>query len=183
MVWCARHWIPSGRRKLTWKLVRKPCFPAFLKNPHKTTRRAIIGHRILKSMAAAVAALTKNGLLTLTLTLRHQNRLHYLWKTCNKHSISNQVPSPKNAANRFPHRLQSERRSQFPHSIPRNNGSLDFSARGVVSSSLSSIVTSSSPKLGICAWYLGIIKSRPIVTKSITAALIYTVADFSSQVT
>lgn len=36
---------------------------------------------------------------------------------------------------------------------------------------------------GVVAWYLGSIEARPLLTKSITAAAIYTVADLTSQVT
>lgn len=35
---------------------------------------------------------------------------------------------------------------------------------------------------GFVIWYLGMIESRPVLTKSITASLIFTVADLSSQV-
>ncbi|XP_071729944.1 uncharacterized protein [Rutidosis leptorrhynchoides] len=34
---------------------------------------------------------------------------------------------------------------------------------------------------GFVGWYLGMIKAKPIITKSITSALIYTAADFTSQ--
>lgn len=39
-----------------------------------------------------------------------------------------------------------------------------------------------SSKVGLVGWYLEMVKSRPIVTKSVTCALIYTAADLSSQV-
>ncbi|KAF8410183.1 hypothetical protein HHK36_002705 [Tetracentron sinense] len=39
----------------------------------------------------------------------------------------------------------------------------------------------SSSKSGFIGWYLGKIQSRPLLTKSVTSALIYTVADLSSQ--
>lgn len=42
--------------------------------------------------------------------------------------------------------------------------------------------TPSSSKTGFVGWYLGMVKSRPVLTKSITCALIYTAADLSSQV-
>ncbi|KAF8377627.1 hypothetical protein HHK36_031009 [Tetracentron sinense] len=38
-----------------------------------------------------------------------------------------------------------------------------------------------SPQVGFIGWYLGMINSRPLLTKSITSALIYTAADLSSQ--
>ncbi|XP_028767708.1 PXMP2/4 family protein 4 [Neltuma alba] len=55
------------------------------------------------------------------------------------------------------------------------------------SSFLSSSFASSSSSCGCLSkvrfvgWYLGMIKSRPILTKSVTSGLIYTAADLSSQ--
>ncbi|XP_047328295.1 protein SYM1-like [Impatiens glandulifera] len=40
---------------------------------------------------------------------------------------------------------------------------------------------SSSSNLGVVGWYLAMVKARPILTKSITSALVYTAADLSSQ--
>nr|XP_016481500.1 PREDICTED: uncharacterized protein LOC107802497 [Nicotiana tabacum] len=37
-------------------------------------------------------------------------------------------------------------------------------------------------KMGYLAWYLGALESRPIITKSISSAIIYAVADVTSQV-
>lgn len=51
----------------------------------------------------------------------------------------------------------------------------------IYSSSLSSSCASSS-RNGLVGWYLGLIESRPVLTKSITSALIYTAADLTSQV-
>ncbi|CAK8573860.1 unnamed protein product [Lathyrus sativus] len=48
-------------------------------------------------------------------------------------------------------------------------------------SSSSSSSTASVSKVGFVGWYLGMIKSHPILTKSVTSALIYTAADLSSQ--
>ncbi|KAL1199300.1 Peroxisomal membrane protein PMP22 [Cardamine amara subsp. amara] len=48
----------------------------------------------------------------------------------------------------------------------------------------SSFCTSSSAsisKIGFIGWYLGMVKSRPVVTKSATCSLIYIAADLSSQ--
>ncbi|KAJ0233441.1 22 kDa peroxisomal membrane protein [Hirschfeldia incana] len=39
----------------------------------------------------------------------------------------------------------------------------------------------SSPKVGFVGWYLGMVKSRPIITKSVTSSIIYVAADLSSQ--
>ncbi|KAG6710137.1 PXMP2/4 family protein 4 isoform X2 [Carya illinoinensis] len=41
--------------------------------------------------------------------------------------------------------------------------------------------SSSVSKTGFVSWYLGMVKSRPVLTKSITSALIYTAADLTSQ--
>ncbi|XP_061373913.1 uncharacterized protein LOC133316205 [Gastrolobium bilobum] len=49
------------------------------------------------------------------------------------------------------------------------------------SSSSSPATTASHSKVGFVGWYLGMIKSWPILTKSVTSALIYTAADLSSQ--
>lgn len=37
-------------------------------------------------------------------------------------------------------------------------------------------------KMGFLAWYLGALESRPIITKSISSAIIYAAADVTSQV-
>ncbi|KAK7280274.1 hypothetical protein RJT34_25336 [Clitoria ternatea] len=55
-----------------------------------------------------------------------------------------------------------------------------FSSSFCSSSSASATATSLS-KVGFVGWYLGMIKSWPILTKSVTCALIYTAADLSSQ--
>lgn len=66
--------------------------------------------------------------------------------------------------------------SRFPQFIYRKAKDLDFSAPvNVFSSPFSS-------RNGLVGWYLDMIKARPILTKSITSAIIYTVADYSSQV-
>ncbi|XP_065872116.1 uncharacterized protein [Euphorbia lathyris] len=49
------------------------------------------------------------------------------------------------------------------------------------STSASSSSSSSSIAASFVGWYLGMIKSRPILTKSVTSSLIYSAADFSSQ--
>ncbi|XP_068657221.1 uncharacterized protein [Aristolochia californica] len=57
------------------------------------------------------------------------------------------------------------------------------SGRWEFSSSTSSFCSSSasSARNGFVSWYLGMIESRPVLTKSITAGIIFTVADVSSQ--
>ncbi|KAG4910275.1 hypothetical protein JHK87_056391 [Glycine soja] len=49
------------------------------------------------------------------------------------------------------------------------------------SSSSSSSTATSISKVGFVSWYLGMIKSWPILTKSVTSSLIYIAADLSSQ--
>jgi len=51
---------------------------------------------------------------------------------------------------------------------------------GFCSSSSSSSSTVSTA--GFIGWYLGMVKSRPVLTKSVTSSLIYIAADLSSQV-
>ncbi|KAG2277973.1 hypothetical protein Bca52824_060528 [Brassica carinata] len=41
--------------------------------------------------------------------------------------------------------------------------------------------SSSSSSVGFVGWYLGMVKSRPVLTKSVTSSLIYIAADLSSQ--
>ncbi|EOX98432.1 Peroxisomal membrane 22 kDa family protein isoform 2 [Theobroma cacao] len=41
--------------------------------------------------------------------------------------------------------------------------------------------SSSSTRVGLVGWYLGMVKSWPVLTKSVTSSLIYIAADFSSQ--
>lgn len=50
------------------------------------------------------------------------------------------------------------------------------------STPFSSSSSTTSSKTGLVGLYLGLIKSRPVLTKSITSALIYIAADLSSQV-
>ncbi|XVF67458.1 hypothetical protein PTKIN_Ptkin10aG0123400 [Pterospermum kingtungense] len=47
--------------------------------------------------------------------------------------------------------------------------------------SSSSSSTASFSKVGFVGWYLGMVKSWPVLTKSVTSSLIYTAADLSSQ--
>lgn len=104
----------------------------------------------------------------------------HLWRI---HSIADSIKAPV-IRNQFPRQQQqpSKAFSRFPNSIYRKAKELDFSVPSSILSSPFSSTASSVTKIGVVGWYLGMIKSRPILTKSITSALIYTVADFSSQV-
>ncbi|KAK4437999.1 hypothetical protein Salat_0134000 [Sesamum alatum] len=117
------------------------------------------------------AALVRNGLLE-----THRP----LWRSSFRRSIPDPVASPNNIAN-YLH--QPKRLSRFTHSTFRKVKEADLSAPGALSSRFSSRASSSpSPqKSGLVGWYLGMLETRPISTKSITAALIYTAADVSSQ--
>lgn len=53
-------------------------------------------------------------------------------------------------------------------------GSLNFSSTSTKSSILS--------RFRVIEWYLGMIKSRPVLTKSVTSSFIYIAADLTSQV-
>jgi len=46
----------------------------------------------------------------------------------------------------------------------------------------SSPFSKSFSKVGFVGWYLGMVKTRPVLTKSVTSGVIYTAADLSSQV-
>ncbi|CAL5358099.1 unnamed protein product [Camellia sinensis] len=91
----------------------------------------------------------------------------------NRHSIADSIGSQ---------RQQSKAYARFHNS--RKTRELELSRPSILFSSpycSSSTAVSSSFKSGFVGWYLGLIKSHPILTKSITSACIYTAADFSSQ--
>ncbi|KAL3843867.1 hypothetical protein ACJIZ3_001270 [Penstemon smallii] len=106
----------------------------------------------------------------LTKTHRHSHSLKYLFTNRSKHSITDPLLAPKD----FPaHQLiQCKWRSRFPQTNFKKTKALDISSPNIISS---------SPKFGLVGWYLGLVKTRPVATKSITSALIYTAADVSSQ--
>lgn len=59
-----------------------------------------------------------------------------------------------------------------------------FLSKNHISSSSSSSVSAAAAngsRNGFISWYLGMIEARPVLTKSITAGLIFTAADVSSQ--
>ncbi|KAK7357608.1 hypothetical protein VNO80_16903 [Phaseolus coccineus] len=74
----------------------------------------------------------------------------------------------------------------LPHFLrkPRKyDNSLSFFSSSFCSSSSSSssAAATSFSKVGFVSWYLGMIKSWPILTKSVTSSLIYIGADLSAQ--
>lgn len=82
-----------------------------------------------------------------------------------------------------PHHRQQQSRvyARFSQSVYRRTREFQLSPPSVLSSSFSSSTTVSSSRNGLVGWYLETVKARPILTKSITGALIYTAADLSSQ--
>ncbi|GMN37854.1 hypothetical protein TIFTF001_007149 [Ficus carica] len=78
--------------------------------------------------------------------------------------------TPSRAHLRFPHFARKARDCELSPSL--------FSSAFFSSSSSSSTAVKD---VGIVGWYLGMVKCRPILTKSVTSALIYTAADLSSQ--
>lgn len=71
---------------------------------------------------------------------------------------------------------------RVPDFIRRSTRENGHSSSSLFSSRFSSSSSFSSSKIGLVGWYLGLIKSRPVLTKSITSSLIYIAADLSSQV-
>ncbi|GMH23715.1 hypothetical protein Nepgr_025558 [Nepenthes gracilis] len=73
--------------------------------------------------------------------------------------------------------------SRFPYSF-RRSGEFDLSSSYLFSSrfsSSSSAEATTLSRIGFIGWYLGMVKSRPVLTKSVTCSLIYIAADLSSQ--
>ena len=67
--------------------------------------------------------------------------------------------------------------SKFPEKKVKSvDFSIPFAAKGVVTR------FSWISNNGFVGWYLGMIKNRPVLTKSVTCSLIYIAADLSSQV-
>ncbi|KAL2512089.1 Peroxisomal membrane 22 kDa (Mpv17/PMP22) family protein [Abeliophyllum distichum] len=97
-----------------------------------------------------------------------------LWR-----SHRNSIGEPNNLQNQLPNKLQlSKSCSRFPQSVFPRAKKLEISASSIIFSSRKSY----SSKFALFGWYLTMVKSRPIFTKSVTSALIYTAADLSSQV-
>ncbi|KAL8097261.1 uncharacterized protein LOC141682581 [Apium graveolens] len=92
----------------------------------------------------------------------------------NTKSISDSIKSPI-----FKNELHRLNESRF--FVTRSKKNMGFSLPGKLIVSRYCSTTSSSTKNGLVGWYLGLIKSRPILTKAVTSAIIYTAADFSSQ--
>ncbi|XAR52906.1 hypothetical protein NMG60_11021236 [Bertholletia excelsa] len=98
-----------------------------------------------------------------------------------RHSIAETIGAPNPITRtRLHQQQQSKAHSRFPESFYRKTRELELSPPTVLPLPFSSKAASSS-RVGLVGWYLGMVKSRPILTKSVTCACIYTAADFSSQ--
>uniref|UniRef100_A0A5B7BGR7 Putative Mpv17/PMP22 n=1 Tax=Davidia involucrata TaxID=16924 RepID=A0A5B7BGR7_DAVIN len=111
--------------------------------------------------------------------LRNGSKSYYSIRSLlQRHSIADSIGAP--ILRSQPRQQQPKAYARLPNSFYRKTKELELSAPSIFSSPSSS-TSSSSSTIGFVGWYLGMIKSRPILTKSITSALIYTAADFSSQ--
>ncbi|XP_022896151.1 PXMP2/4 family protein 4-like [Olea europaea var. sylvestris] len=116
-----------------------------------------------------MSAAIKDGL---KIHLQRHSSVRNVW-TSRRNSITDPIATSNGFANQLAHQLrQSKSCSRYPQSIFRRTKEVEISPTSVMSS---------PSKFGPVSWYLSMIKSRPIVTKSITSALIYSAADFSSQ--
>ncbi|KAL3840472.1 hypothetical protein ACJIZ3_025063 [Penstemon smallii] len=93
--------------------------------------------------------------------------------------------SPKSTARRFPALYNQQCRAYTPSQHHRRRfmktetRSHIFSYFAAFKKSFST--NSSSSKMGLLSWYLRVLESRPILTKSISSAIIYGAADITSQ--
>ncbi|KAI3413126.1 uncharacterized protein J3R85_016490 [Psidium guajava] len=110
-----------------------------------------------------ISLLRKKNPNNLFLFLHKQTIPHFVTKEC---SIPRTRLSPVNPA--------SARAYSRPHHFPEK-------VRGFHPSPASFSSSSASSRVGFVGWYLGMVKSRPIFTKSVSCGLIYTAADLSSQ--
>ncbi|KAE9589355.1 hypothetical protein Lal_00000496 [Lupinus albus] len=100
----------------------------------------------------------------------------------NRYTINDSIKVPSFLCNK----MQSKPYFRLPNCMrkPREyETSPMFSSSFCFSSSSSSATAAATSisKVGFVGWYLGMIKSWPILTKSFTSAFIYTAADLSSQ--
>jgi len=102
------------------------------------------------------------------------------------HTITNITDPAATAAHSVFRQQQQSRKAYFgfsngfKRSKECNN---ELSPSSLLTSSFSSKAENAAfYKIGFIGWYLGMVKSRPILTKSATSSLIYIAADLSSQV-
>lgn len=72
--------------------------------------------------------------------------------------------------------------AQSFHRLKKPRGAASKFSNPLFSASPSLSFSSSTSKTGFVGWYLGVLESRPLLTKSISSSLIYAAADFTSQV-
>ncbi|XP_072973943.1 uncharacterized protein [Typha angustifolia] len=86
-------------------------------------------------------------------------------------------------SNPFPPYQETYIRSHLLSSKSKNPSSSSIYSSSICSSSSSSssTTTTSSTRNGLVGWYLRMIESRPVLTKSLTAGAIFTAADVSCQ--
>ncbi|CAH9116649.1 unnamed protein product [Cuscuta epithymum] len=103
--------------------------------------------------------------------------LHHLWK---QQSVVDSIGAP---TFRTHHRHQQAKvYSRFPQSVYRKAKETELSIRTITSLPFSSWTSlTAAVKVGFVGRYLELLKTRPILTKSVTCAVIYTAADLSSQ--
>ncbi|KVI01909.1 protein SYM1-like [Cynara cardunculus var. scolymus] len=104
--------------------------------------------------------------------LRIGNKAHYhIWM---RHSLSDSLGVQQHLqhSNAFYSRFPGRRATEMGFSVP---------VRALTTKTNGRTMSSSITNSGFVGWYLGMIKTRPILTKSITSALIYTAADLTSQ--
>lgn len=71
--------------------------------------------------------------------------------------------------------------AQSFHRLKKPRGAASKFSNPLFSASPSLSFSSSTSKTGFVGWYLGVLESRPLLTKSISSSLIYAAADFTSQ--
>lgn len=71
--------------------------------------------------------------------------------------------------------------AQSFHRLTKPRGAASKFSNPLCSASPSLSFSSSTSKTGFVGWYLGVLESRPLLTKSISSSLIYAAADFTSQ--
>lgn len=106
--------------------------------------------------------------------------LYQLWK---EYSVVDSIGASKLRTHHC--HQQAKVYSRFPQSIFRKTKEIELSVPSIISlpfSSRSSSAAAAAAKVGLVGWYLELLKTRPILTKSLTCAVIYTAADLSSQV-
>ncbi|KAI3497379.1 hypothetical protein L1887_39941 [Cichorium endivia] len=116
------------------------------------------------------------------IVVRNGNRVHHHMNTIwRRHSVSGSIGVPIYRSHvRQELQVSKAFYSRFPG---RRTKEMEFSVpvRSVSTKTNGSTVLASITNSGAIGWYLGMIKARPILTKSITSALIYTAADLTSQ--